>query len=150
MDKRGIILSLTHWKGGGCKKISYRLVTPLFYMNKIIMGNKTNSTSGNKFHAEAVTIATEDAGAAYQAPSLIAAGADAQHISLLGAVLNLPVALMYFKLPSIMNRFGSRKRALIRIAFLDALTWLPLIAVLYALLYIGLNISILEGKQNEL
>ena len=35
------------------------------------------------FHVEAATAAAADAGAAYQTPSLVAAGADAQHVSVL-------------------------------------------------------------------
>jgi len=85
------------------------------------------------FHAEAAALAAEDAGAAYQAPSLIAAGADAQHVSLLSAMLNLPVALMYFRLPSLMKKIGSRKKCIVIMALLDAFTWLPLIAAMYFL-----------------
>jgi fructosamine-3-kinase len=54
---------------------------------------RIEATSGGKksryFHAEAATLAAEDAAAAYQGPSVIAAGADAQHVSLLSAMLTL-------------------------------------------------------------
>ncbi len=93
--------------------------------------NTGTATSHRRFHTEAAAVAAEDAGAAYQAPSLVAAGADAQHVSLLGAVLNLTVALAYFKIPAIMSKVRSRKRVVLSMALLDAFTWLPLIAAMY-------------------
>jgi len=89
--------------------------------------------SSRYFHAEAATVGTEDAVAAFQAPSLIASGAEAQEVSILSALLNLPIAFLYTRVPSIIKRMGSRKRAVIFLAIVDALTWLPLIAVLYFL-----------------
>jgi hypothetical protein len=85
------------------------------------------------FHAEAALVATEDAATAYQAPSLIAAGAGAQGVSILSALLNLPIAFLYIKVPSIIKWMGSRKRMVLSLAILDAFSWLPLIAVMFFL-----------------
>jgi len=85
------------------------------------------------FHAEATFVAAEDAATAYQAPSLIAAGAEARHVSTLSALLNLPIALLYVWLPSIMRRIGSRKKFILFLAILDTLGWLPLLAVIFFL-----------------
>jgi len=92
-----------------------------------------NEKSSKYFHAEAAVVATEDAGAAYQAPSLIAAGAEAQGVAMLSALLNLPIAFLYLRVPSIIKRMGSRKRAVLFLAILDAFSWLPLIAVMFFL-----------------
>ncbi|MCX6010403.1 MAG: MFS transporter [Chloroflexi bacterium] len=89
--------------------------------------------SSRYFHAEAAMVGTEDAVGAFQAPSLIASGAGAQEVSVLSALLNLPIAFLYLKVPSIIKRIGSRKRAAVFLAIVDALTWLPLIAVLFFL-----------------
>jgi hypothetical protein len=89
--------------------------------------------SSRYFHAEAAMVGTEDAVGAFQAPSLIASGAGAQVVSVLSALLNLPIAFLYLRVPSIIKRIGSRKRAVIFLAIVDALTWLPLIAVLFFL-----------------
>lgn len=85
------------------------------------------------FHAEATFVAAEDAATAYQAPSLIAAGAEARDVSTLSALLNLPIAVLYVWLPSIMARIGSRKRFILFLAILDTLGWLPLLAVMFFL-----------------
>ena len=89
--------------------------------------------SSRYFHAEAAMVGTEDAVCAFQAPSLIASGAEAQQVSILSALLNLPIAFLYLRVPSIIKKIGSRKRAVVFLAIVDALTWLPLIAVLYFL-----------------
>jgi len=89
--------------------------------------------SSRYFHAEAATVGTEDAVAAFQAPSLIASGAEAQQVSILSALLNLPIAFLYLRVPSIIKNIGSRKRAVVFLAISDALTWLPLVAVLFFL-----------------
>jgi len=83
------------------------------------------------FHAEATAVAAEDAASAYQAPSLIAAGAEARDVSTLNALLNLPIALLYLWLPSIMRKIGSRKRSILLLATLDTVSWLPLLAVMF-------------------
>ncbi len=96
-------------------------------------GTAVKDKSSKYFHVEAAAVATEDAGAAYQAPSLIAAGAEAQHVSILSAMLNLPVSLLYFRLPAVLNKIDSKKKAMVAMASIDAFTWLPLIAVTYFL-----------------
>jgi hypothetical protein len=90
--------------------------------------------SSRYFHAEAAAVGTGDAVAAFQAPSLVASGAEACQVSILSALLNLPIAFLYLSVPSIIRKVGSRKRAVVLLAVVDAFTWLPLIAVL---LFIG-------------
>lgn len=92
---------------------------------------KTKQNDGSLFHAEAATVGTEDAVVAFQTPSLVASGAEAQQVSILSALLNLPIAFLYTMVPSIITRTGSRKKAVVLLAIVDALTWLPLIAVLF-------------------
>jgi len=96
-------------------------------------GKLKKEKSSGYFHAEAATVGTEDAVAAFQAPSLIASGAGAQEVSILSALLNLPIAFLYTRVPSIIERMGSRKKAIILLAIVDAVTWLPLVAVLHFL-----------------
>jgi len=91
--------------------------------------------SSGYFHAEAATVGTEDAVAAFQTPSLVASGAEACQVSILSAFLNLPVAFLYLSVPLIIRKAGSRKKAVVFLTVVDALTWLPLIAVL---LFVGL------------
>ncbi len=93
-------------------------------------GSRTKDKSLSYFHAEAATSASEDAADGYQAPSLVAAGADPQGVALLAALSRLPVAFLYSRVPMVMRNPGNRKKALLILASIDALSWLPLIAVL--------------------
>lgn len=68
----------------------------------------------------------EDASTNYQAPSIIAAGADAHGVSILTTMINLSLALVCFKAPSLIEKAGLAKRGAIILAFLNLLAWVPL------------------------
>lgn len=90
---------------------------------------KGKSESSNLFHGEAATTAVETAGVAYQSPSLIASGAEAQGVALLTTIINLILAMLCIKAPSIVSRLGTLKRAVVILSFLSIVSWVPLIIV---------------------
>lgn len=93
--------------------------------------NRETKRSLKYFHGEAGAGAVSEAGNAYAPASVIACGAGEQTVAMLSAFNNLAAAFLYTKVPSIMQRMGSRKRAILVLAFLDAIGWLPLITILF-------------------
>jgi len=85
------------------------------------------------FRLEAAAGSAQDLGTSYQTPSLVTAGVDAHQISVLSAFTNLIAAFLCTKVPSLISSMGSRKRAIIFLALVDAITWLPLIAFMFFL-----------------
>ena len=71
----------------------------------------------------------ENAGTSYQSPSLIAAGASAQGVALLTALINLFLSLVCLKAPSLLDRLGVSKKGIIILSRISMFTWLPLILV---------------------
>ena len=82
------------------------------------------------FHGEAGAGAIEESCNAYAPASMIAAGAGDSMVALLSSLNNFVAALLYTKVPSVIQRLGSRKKAILILAFLDAISWLPLIIIL--------------------
>lgn len=82
------------------------------------------------FHCEAGAIGIGEAGNAYQSASMAAAGGGFQGVGILSSLTNLVAAFLYLRVPSVVRRLGSRKRAVLLLCSLDALTWLPIILVL--------------------
>ena len=82
------------------------------------------------FHGEAGIGAVQEVSNAYAPASMIAIGASAWTVAMLCTLSNLVAGLLYIKVPAIIHRMGSRKKAILFLAFLDAIGWLPLIAVL--------------------
>jgi hypothetical protein len=93
--------------------------------------NKKKDGSLAFFHVESAAEATEDAASAYQAQTLLAAGASVQSISIFSAMLHLPMAFLYTRLPWLMSKIGSRRAAVLSLCITDALTWLPLVILLF-------------------
>lgn len=85
-----------------------------------------------RFHGEAAASAVEDAAVGYQAPSVIAVGANAQSVSLLAMLVNLSLSLVSFKAPAIIEKLGVTKRGSVILALSNMLTWMPL-AVIFLL-----------------
>lgn len=81
----------------------------------------------SKFHGEAATSSVYNAGAAYQNPSLIASGAEAQSVALLGVFSNLVLSYLCIKAPGFIARLGAIKRSALILSLLSALVWFPLI-----------------------
>jgi hypothetical protein len=82
-------------------------------------------------HGEAASSAVENAGCAYQSPSVIATGADAQGVALLSTMTNLVLSVLLIKVPSLVEGKQSlMKRTTIIIATASALTWLPIVFVM--------------------
>ncbi len=75
---------------------------------------------------------------AYQAPSIIAAGASVQSVSILSTLVNLCLSLICVKAPSLIERMGITKKGAITLAFLNVCVWVPLI-VAYALSRMGVT-----------
>ncbi len=82
------------------------------------------------FHGEAGAGAVSEAANAYAPASMIAVGAGDGAVAMLSTMTNLAAALLYIKVPYIIHRFGSRRKAIITLSLVDALCWLPLIAIL--------------------
>src|SRR3974377_1028073 len=80
-------------------------------------------------HYEGAASSIENAGIAYQSPSLLAAGAGAREVALLSTITNFLFALLLIKAPSILKFGDSLKRATVILAIMSALGWLPLIIV---------------------
>ena len=82
------------------------------------------------FHGEVGAEAAGEAANAYAPASLIAAGAGSSTVAMLSTLNNFVAAFLYTKVPTVIQRMGSRKKAVLLLAFLDAIGWLPLIAIL--------------------
>ena len=82
------------------------------------------------FHGEAGSGAVSEACNAYAPASMVAAGAGDSTVAMLSTLNNLVAALLYIKVPYVIRRMGSRKKAILVLAFLDAIGWLPLIIIL--------------------
>jgi hypothetical protein len=80
-------------------------------------------------HGEAASSSVENAGLAYQAPSLLAVGGAAKDVALLSTATNLIFALLLVKIPSLIKSGDSLKKATIILALISAVAWLPLILV---------------------
>ncbi len=81
------------------------------------------------FHGESAAAGMENAGDAYQAASLIASGASAQNVAMSSAVIHMVASLLYFKVPAVIEKTGSRRKAVILLGFFDAITWVPLVII---------------------
>jgi MFS family permease len=82
------------------------------------------------FHGEVAAEAAGQAGNDYASASMVAAGAGDWTVAMMSALNNLVAGFLYIKVPSIIQKMGSRKKAILVLAFLDAIGWLPLIAIL--------------------
>jgi len=82
------------------------------------------------FHGEVGAEAVGEASNAYAPASLIAAGAGSSTVAMMSTLNNFVAAFLYTKVPTVIQRMGSRKKAVLLLAFLDAIGWLPLIAIL--------------------
>jgi MFS family permease len=80
-----------------------------------------------RFHGEAASSAVEDAAVNYQSPSIIAAGADAQSVSVLTTLINLSLSLICLKAPAFIERLGLTRKGAVALAFLNLCSWVPLI-----------------------
>jgi hypothetical protein len=83
------------------------------------------------FHGEAGAGAVSEAANAYAPASMIAAGAGDSTVAMLSMMTNFVAALLYTKVPVIINKLGSRRKAILVLSLFDALCWLPLIAILF-------------------
>jgi hypothetical protein len=95
------------------------------------------------FHGEAATSSIENAGSAYQAPSILAAGADASSVALLSAVTNIVLSFLLVKVPSLAEGRHSLRKTTMTIAIINTVTWLPIVILL--LLFNKLNTFLLIG-----
>ena len=82
------------------------------------------------FHGEVGAEAAGEAANAYAPASMVAAGAGDSTIAMLSTLNNFVAGLLYIKVPTVIQKMGSRKKAILVLAFLDAIGWLPLIAIL--------------------
>jgi MFS family permease len=89
--------------------------------------NRKNERNLWRFHGDAAISAFDDAAINYQAPSIIAAGANAQSISLLTTLVNLCLSLVCIKAPSLIERIGTGKRGALTLSALNLVAWVPLI-----------------------
>jgi hypothetical protein len=89
--------------------------------------NRKNAKNLLRFHGDAAASAVDEAAASYQAPSIIAAGADAQTVSVLTTLVNLSLSLICIKAPTLIERIGKTKKGAVILAFLNLCAWVPLI-----------------------
>jgi MFS family permease len=82
------------------------------------------------FHGEVGAEAVGEASNAYAPASLMAAGAGSSTVAMMSTLNNFVAALLYIKVPAVIQKMGSRKKAILLLALLDAIGWLPLIAIL--------------------
>ena len=82
------------------------------------------------FHGEVGAEAAGEAANAYAPASLLAAGAGSSMVAILSMLNNFVAAFLYTKVPTVIQKVGSRKKAVLLLAFLDGIGWLPLIAIL--------------------
>jgi len=82
------------------------------------------------FHSEAAAEATGDSASNYSAAFLVAAGAGSSSIALVTALTYAVSALLFVRIPDVIRRVGSTKKVMLGLACLDALGWLPVIALL--------------------
>ena len=75
----------------------------------------------------------ETAGATYQTPSLVASGASAQEVAFLVTLTNLIFSIILIKIPSILDSRVALKRIVLIFSFMNIITWVPLILVLFFL-----------------
>jgi MFS family permease len=94
--------------------------------------NNSKDRSPAFLHAEAASSSVENAGIAYQAPSILAAGGTAGEVALLSTLTNLIFALSLTRFPSLIRSNETLKKAVVIIALLSSLAWLPLIFITLA------------------
>lgn len=87
---------------------------------------RKNNDNLARFHSDGATSAVEDAAVNYQAPSIIAAGADAQSVSVFSVMVNLSLALVCLKAPALIEKAGLTRRGAVILAFINLLAWVPL------------------------
>jgi hypothetical protein len=92
------------------------------------MDNEARKNDDNllRFHGDAASTAVEDAAANYQSPSIIAAGADAHGVSIFTTMINLSLAMVCLKAPTLIEKAGLARRGAVILAFLNLLAWVPL------------------------
>jgi len=101
------------------------------------MGTQQNNEELEKkkslkyFHGEAGSEGVSEAANAYASASLVAAGAGNSVVAMLSMMNNFVAAFLYIKVPTVIQKMGSRKKAIVLLAFLDAIGWLPLIVLLF-------------------
>jgi MFS family permease len=105
--------------------------------------NLRRDRSSSYLHCEGATSSIENAGVAYQAPSLLALGAGAREVALLSTLTNLFYAALLIKVPSFVKFGDSLKRATVFFGVLSVFGWLPLILV--PILFKGISPFILIG-----
>ena len=93
--------------------------------------NRKNERNLWRFHGDAAVSAFDDAAVNYQAPSIIAAGANAQSISLLTTLVNLSLSLLCIKAPAFIERIGKGKRGALTFSALNFIAWVPLILMFF-------------------
>ncbi len=84
-----------------------------------------------RFHGEAAASAVEDAVTNYQAPSIIAAGADAESVSLLMTLINFAITAVCIKTPKLIERIGLAKKGAVLLAAINLMTWAPLAFLMF-------------------
>ncbi|MCX6003626.1 MAG: MFS transporter [Chloroflexi bacterium] len=93
-------------------------------------GKSKSDKSLALFYGEAATTSVESAGCAYQSPSIIATGAEAQSVAFLSVMTNLVLGLLLIKVPSLVEGKTPMKKTVVLIATISAATWLPIILLL--------------------
>jgi MFS family permease len=89
------------------------------------LSNKTKNSL--KYYKWEAASQCDETATGYYGASYIAMYGGAEGLGILGSMIHLFSGLLYIKLPAAAEALGSRKRAVLIIGLLDAITWLPLV-----------------------
>src|SRR4030042_865094 len=87
----------------------------------------TKSKKSLKYYKWEAASQGDEAATGYYGASYVAMYGGAEGLGLLGSIIHLFSGLLYIKLPAAADVLGSRKRAVLIIGLLDAISWLPLV-----------------------
>jgi MFS family permease len=90
-------------------------------------GSDKKDNSLSLFHAEAAAANAESAGCNLQSNSLIATGASDSTVLILSTVTNMVLAALLIKVPSLVEGKTPMKKTVVTMAFVNALTWIPIV-----------------------
>ncbi|MBI2868355.1 MAG: MFS transporter [Chloroflexi bacterium] len=93
--------------------------------------NNSSEKNLNLFHVEGAATGIENAGIAYQSPSLVARGVQAEGVALMSFLTNLALSLVCIRAPRFIEKMGSPRQAMLLMSVINVAGWLPLILIFW-------------------
>jgi MFS family permease len=90
-------------------------------------GAEKQDNSLKLFHLESAAANAELAGCSFQSASLIATGADNSSVLFLNTVINMVLAGLLIKVPSLVEGKTPMKKTVVTMALFNSLTWIPIV-----------------------